>query len=109
MKNDAKKEYWNTLYDLNYADISKVDKNDTNNYGDDIPEDVFSSSKGYIKGSQTLSSDKIQILNQISTHKTLKAIEQHLKAIKTYISIAFWLSLSAGIIYILALLINLTK
>lgn len=106
MKNDAKKEYWNALYDLDYADISPVDKDTINAYGNDIPEDVFSSPKGYIKGFQTLSSDKIQILNQLDTQKILKSIDGHLKSIKTYIAIMFWVSVAFGVILLLSLLIK---
>lgn len=101
-RNDIKKEYWNTLYELQYAHVCKSEKSNSDIPEDEIPEDVVLSPNGdHIRCSQNLSSDKIQILNQIKTYNLLESIDSHLKTIKTYITVTFWISVSSAAILIL--------
>ncbi|MCM1328406.1 MAG: hypothetical protein NC253_03110 [Ruminococcus sp.] len=107
-KNDIKKEYWTLLYNLGCADVSKPEKSDADIPENDIPEDVVINPDGnLVRCSQSLSSDKIQILNQIKNQKLLESIEQHLKTIKTYIAVAFWISVSSAAILVLSAIIRL--
>ena len=107
-RNEIKQEYWNTLYDLDYAYVCKPTESDLNISEDEIPEDIVINPNGdYMKCAQILSSDKIQILNQIKNQKLLESIDNNLKTIKKYISITFWISVCSGCILVLSAIIKL--
>lgn len=106
-KNEIKNEYWNTLYDMDYAHVCRPSKDDMDIPEDKLPDDIMVNSDGnYVKCSQNLSSDKIQILNQIKNQKLLESIDNNLKTIKTYIAIAFWISVSSVAILVLLAIIG---
>lgn len=89
----------------------KKEENDTETVAyaveDEIPEDVIVNfNSNHAESLQNISSDKIQILNQIESQKLLKSIDNNLKTIKTYIAIAFWISVSSVVILVLLAIIG---